>query len=202
MDAADTTRSLAERYVPPRETRLALMLVLARLLVAGLLAIGASGLVAWAMGGAFGRAFVSGDLPGVTYTAARCADLKEYAPAATSCEQAAVVHHFGETVDYRVAAGILGLMVAGVYLVLRRKMREPPDGWAAVLPRGFEPTVGTAVFGLAAAGLLLAGASQVALDVHAGAGAALSAGIVALAVAIAYGLSLLRALSNPPSDAA
>jgi hypothetical protein len=197
MGATDTSRSLPHGYLPPPRTRTALALGLTRLAAIGLLAIGASGLVAWAMGGAFGKAFVSGDMPGMTYTAARCADLKEYAPDATSCEQAAVAHHFGETVDYRVTAGILGLIVACGYLVLRRKLHEPPEGWNATLPKGFEATVGSAVFGLAAAGLLLAGASQLALGLRAGAGAPLSGGVIALAVAIAYGLSLLRALSDP-----
>lgn len=202
MGATDTGRSLAERYFPPPDTRTALVLVLARLLAIGLLAIGASGLVAWAMGAAFGQAFVSGDTPGVTYTAARCADLAEYAPRAGSCEQAAVQHHFGETVDYRVAAGVLGLIVVAGYALLRRKLREPPEGWNAALPRGFEATVGTAVFGVAAAGLLLVGASQLTMGFHAGAGAPLSAGVVALAVAIAYGFSLLGALALAGSSGA
>ena len=67
---------------------------LAPVAIVGMIAIGASGLIAWAMGGIFGRTFVSGDLPGVTYTPARCADLFEYAPGAHTCAEAATFHHF------------------------------------------------------------------------------------------------------------
>ena len=55
----------------------------------GLVAIGASGALAELLGRLFGPAFVAGDLPGVTYTAQRCAEFLEYFPDAGSCQQAA-----------------------------------------------------------------------------------------------------------------
>jgi hypothetical protein len=72
----------------------------------GLTAIGVSGLLAEGMGALVGERFVSGDPPGVSYTPDRCADFFEYAPQARTCEEAATIHHFGEVVTYRVAAGI------------------------------------------------------------------------------------------------
>jgi hypothetical protein len=187
----ELSRSIARRV--PRPLVTALFATLGRLAIVGMLAIGASGLLAWAMGATFGKAFVAGDPPGVTYTAERCADLAEYAPGAKSCEEAAVVHHFGETVDYRLAAGVLGLLAIGPFVWIRRRLRAGTHA----LPRGFEATIGTAVFGLAAGGLLLAGLGTLTEGASHGAGAYLSGGILALGVAIAYAVSFWRALVGP-----
>jgi hypothetical protein len=197
--------------VEPREIVLELAFVLGRLAVIGLLAIGASGLVAWAMGAAFGTAFVAGDAPGVTYTPDRCADLSEYAPGARTCEAAAASHHFDETVTYRVAVGVAGLAGLGAYAAsrrsLRRRHRARRNGKdmatsgrrRSALPEGFEATVGTVAFGLVGLGLVALAASLVALGPHAGAGAPLSAGLVALAVAVPFGISLWRVLARRPT---
>src|SRR5947207_3205365 len=81
----------------------------------GLIAVGVSGLLAAVFGAALGRDFVAGDRPGVTSTSARCADLREYAPGANTCRDAATIHHYGEIVDYRIAAGLLGLGLLCAY---------------------------------------------------------------------------------------
>ena len=51
----------------------------------GLLAVGGSGAIAAVVNATLGPDFVSGDLPGNTYTPDRCSDLMEYAPAASTC---------------------------------------------------------------------------------------------------------------------
>jgi hypothetical protein len=89
----------------------------------GLVAIGASGLVAELLGRLFGAGFVAGDLPGVTYTGQRCAQYLEYFPNAGGCEQAATLHHWGEVVEYRVAVGVVGAFVLGAYHAV-----APPAG--------------------------------------------------------------------------
>ena len=92
----------------------------------GLVAIGVSGAVAGGMGLVWGKAFVSGDASGVTYTPARCADFKEYFPRAASCEEAAVDHHYEEIVGYRLAAGVGGLFAfAAAAAVQWRRKRRP-----------------------------------------------------------------------------
>ena len=174
-----------------RPTVEALVLALGRLAVVGFLAIGASGLLAWDMGAAFGKAFVAGDPPGVTYTAARCADFAEYAPGVRTCAEAATSHHFDETVSYRTAAGVLGLLGLPVYLVLRRRFRDR----SRLLPRGFEATIGTALFGLAATGLVVFGLGALTPGVDHGAGSLLSAAPFALGVALVYARSLYRTLT-------
>jgi hypothetical protein len=178
-------------WLLPKPTMVALALSLARLVVIGLVAIGASGAVAAGLGALFGRSFVAGDLPGVTYTRERCADFLEYEPGAPTCEQAAAAHHFGEVVTYRLAAGVLGVLLFLPYLWVRRRFREIDQSG---LPRGFEATVGVSIFGIAAAGLLASSLDGFFAGGSAGVGEYLSGAIVAAAVAAVYGLSLYRTL--------
>jgi hypothetical protein len=160
----------------------------------GLVAVGVSGALSAGLGATAGHAFVAGDPPGVHYTAARCADLREYAPGARTCGAAATEHHFGEVVDYRVAAGALGAVLLGGVAVARRRRRRAGSGEPAVLPRAFVPTVGATVFGGAAAAL---GAQAVDLAVvgHGrGAGQFLTGAVVAGAVGAWYLVGLGRQL--------
>jgi hypothetical protein len=157
----------------------------------GLIAIGISGLVAEAFGAAFGRGFVAGDPSGVAYTRARCADFKEYAPDAHSCAEAATAHHFGEVVEYRVAAGVLGLAGLALWWLLRRRQQGP-----GVLPEAFVATVATALFGVAAVGLLVQsfGLAVVGGESN-GVGQLLSGGFVAGVAALGFGAVLYRGLT-------
>ena len=174
----------------PKNVLAQLVVTAARLTCVGLVAIGVSGAVAFGLGSAFGRSFVAGDPPGVTYSKARCADYFEYAPGSRTCEQAATAHHFGETVDYRLVAGVPGLLgLAGLLLIRRRA----PAARGA-LPEGFEATIGATVFGAAALLLLGSSLAQIAGGQRAGAGSFLSGGIVALGPAGVYSLSLYRTL--------
>jgi hypothetical protein len=161
----------------------------------GLLAIGASGILAGAMGSAFGADFVAGDFPGVTYTPARCADLQEYAPAGTSCNQAAALHHQDETVSYRVGAGLLGALVFGVWFVARRRLAGGAGTLAAGLPQGFVATAGVAMFGIVGLATLALGLDLLVLGPGTGAGADLSAAVVSLIVAGVFATKVYRILA-------
>jgi hypothetical protein len=165
--------------------------------IAGLLAIGVSGLVAARMGAAFGKSFVSGDAPGVIYSKARCADYFEYEPHAHSCEQAATLHHYGETVGYRTDAGILGLIILVGYLFYRRRA-----AFRSQLPPALTPAVAATAFGLAAVGLLSQSFVLLARDQRSGLGTYLSAGIVSFIATIvsAVWLFLVRRRSAPSDD--
>jgi hypothetical protein len=151
--------------------------------VVGLLAIGLSGLLSLGLASVFGKDFVAGDASGVTYTPERCARYFALEPHATDCNDAAVRHHFGEIVDTRIAAGVLGLMaLGGLWFVSRRNPRSRMPDW-------FAPMVGASIFGIAAVGLVgLSGGSS------GQAGASLSGAAVAAAVAVVYGLRLTRYL--------
>jgi hypothetical protein len=156
----------------------------------GLVAVGVSGAASAAMGATAGTSFVSGDAPDVHYSAARCADLREYAPSARTCADAAADHHFDEVVLYRATAGVLGAgWLCGLALV-RRRRRGRPSG-PSVLPDAFVPTVATTVFGGAAVFLFGQSADLVAINSGRGAGQFLSGAIVAAAVAAWFGVRLL-----------
>ena len=181
--------------LPRREVLTGAALALAGVAAVGLIAIGVSGLVADGLGALFGPGFVAGDLPGVTYTPERCAELLEYVKGPATCAQAATAHHFGEIVEYRVAAGILGLVMLGGYWLFRRSRHTT----LLALPEGFSAIVGTALFGAAAAVLLLDSLNAGVIAATepgpvVGIGAALSAGLVAILVAVGYGRSLYRTM--------
>ena len=86
----------------------------------GLVVIGVSGLVSWALEAIWGPAFLAGDVNGVTYTAARCADFLGFFPQAADCAAAAAMHHSDEIVSERLAAGVLGLLLLLAWLLVRR----------------------------------------------------------------------------------
>jgi hypothetical protein len=160
-----------------------------RLGAVGLVTVGASGAVAAALGAIGGKAFVSGDPPGVTYSAARCAEFHEYVPSARTCEQAATVHHFGEVVGYRLAAGVLGLVVIGVLAIAGRRHAHLLD--QDRLPVAFEDSIGAVCSGAAAVGVGGYGLDQIALGNN-GAGFWISGGIVAVVAGSAFAIRWSR----------
>ncbi|MGB9378674.1 MAG: hypothetical protein WCB04_14305 [Mycobacteriales bacterium] len=156
----------------------------------GAVAVGISGVLAEIFGATFGQAFVSGDPPGVTYTAARCAEFLEYAPRSRDCAAAATTHHFGEVVQYRIGLGVMGLFALLLWWLLRRRIAGP-----RVLPEAFVPTVLSALFGVAALGLLAQAAGLgLGSGSSAGIGDALSGGLIAGVAGVVSVLVLYRAL--------
>jgi len=159
-----------------------------------------SGAISGAMDAAFGPRFVAGDLPTITYTAARCAEYRQLAPGESTCSAAAARHHTDEVETSRVAAGVLGLVGLGTWELLRRRGRSPPATGA--LPPALVPAVGTAVFGVA--GLALASQAMQAFGWHStsGLGQWLSASVVSALVAAGFAIALVRALRAPQPPAA
>jgi hypothetical protein len=153
----------------------------------GFVAISLSGLLALGLGVVAGKQFVAGDPSGVTYTPERCSQYLRLYPDARDCTEAALADHFDEVFGFRLVAGVLAVVAVGVYLAERR-LRNP-----ARMPQAFAPTIGAAAFGLVGIALTGLAASQ-ALAGENGAGANLSAGLVALVFAAAFSLRLLPLL--------
>jgi hypothetical protein len=184
-------RVIARRFGPPRgEAVRALAGALVPFGAIGLIAVGVSGVISEVFGRVFGPSFVSGDLPWVRYTPQRCAELQGYFPG-RSCLDAAIMDHWGEVVRFRVAAGVLGVLILGGYALARRRTR--PAG--VLLRPGMVAVAGVTLYGGAAAVLLVQGADTVTLGgVRGGSGQWWSGGIVALFVALAYARSAYRVL--------
>lgn len=153
------------------------------LAAAGAIAVGLSGALSELFGRLLGAGFVAGDLPGAAYTAARCSVYQAAYPG-LGCLQAAAEHHWGEVVEYRVVAGVLGLLLLLIWRFLPRE---------AALPSGLVPTLAAAAFFLAAAGTGFEALNAAVQGWH-GAGAWLSAALVALPLAVAFGFIALKRL--------
>ena len=163
-----------------------------------MIAVGASGVLSGGLGAAFGKPFVSGDLPGTTYSASRCADFHEYHPSAPTCAAAAAAHHFDEVVTYRLAAGLLGLVVLGALALLRRRRRLAWD----LLPDGFVATMGCVGFGLAALWCGGTAIDSFVLGGHTGGAGQYLSGAIASAIAfVPFARSLLDTFASrlPPA---
>ena len=147
--------------------------------IVGGLAIGLSGLLAELAGRLLGMGWVVGDAMGITYTTERCAQYLALRPDAGSCEQAAILDHFDEVVSSRVAVGVLALLLAGGWLVWRRRpsYRRAPDFLVGA--------IGLALAGMCAAVLGLVSLNSLAFGMTAGIGAPLTAAAcAALAVLV------------------
>jgi hypothetical protein len=189
-------RTVARRFGGASVPRADLVRALAWALVpfgaVGLVAVGVSGAISELLGRLFGAAFVSGDPPWVRYTPRRCAELRSLFPG-HGCLDAAVQDHWGEVVVFRVAAGVLGLLVLGGYALVRHRARAS----SAALRPGVVPVAGVTAYGLAAAVLTVEGTNSALLGgVHGGSGQWWSAAGVALAVALAYARSAYRVLAD------
>jgi len=164
-----------------------------RLGAVGLVAVGASGLVAWVMNAAFGRPFVGGAPGPIRYPAAACQHWLALWPHAQSCSQAAMLENSGDAVSLRLAAGVLGLAALAAYHLARRRSRD-------LLPDTFTPTVAMTLFGAAALGLAGLSVDNTVLGMRSGLGTAAGAGfylsgaIVALVMALRYARDLHRGI--------
>jgi hypothetical protein len=161
-----------------------------QLISIGLLAVGASGLVAAVMNHTLGREFVGGTPTAAGLSAAGCRSYLAGWPSAHSCAQAWMMEVSSDAVTLRVVAGLAGLVMLMGYLLARRRAPR-------ALPAGFIPTVAMAGFGTAAAGLTWLALAGRAAGVSNGPGYYASGAIVALAAAAAFALPLRRALSGP-----
>lgn len=163
----------------------------------GAIAVGVSGLVAGIMrlAGASNQ-FIAGGQSTANLSPSDCARWLSGYPHAHSCAQAALGDWAWETVGYRIAFGVLGLVAIGLLVVARRRWFRTRL-WAA-LPATVVDTVAATLFGIS--GIWLAGLGIDALVVSSGHGAGqwLSAAPVALAAGLLFGLRLMREVRFAP----
>ena len=181
--AAERTRSRPSlRFVFGELARTAVLLA-----GVGAVAVGISGVVAAIIRGIGGARALVDVAPGQQLTPADCARWIALRPAA-SCHAAAVADWADETVYYRIAFGVLGVIALLVHRRLRRGGEAQPSRLVATV----RDTVGLTAFSLAAAATLALGLR--ASERGGGAGQWLSATPVALACALAFAVLLTRDL--------
>jgi hypothetical protein len=136
----------------------------------GLLAVGASGLVALLMNRTVGRAFVGGQTL--------------FGPHGASVTEVA-----DDAVVLRVGAGLVGLLLLGCYLAWRRSA-----GVARVLPPGLVDALGAAAFAAGTVALAIVAVEQAMRTGSSGVGFALSGAVVALPATVVFCFRAARAL--------
>jgi hypothetical protein len=177
--------------IPPLSTMLRRATTqLAPLLGIGLVAIGISGLVARAMTSLWGLRFMFADPPGTTYPASSCRYWMSLHPRAATCTSAYLSESLTDGLNARYAAGLLGLVVLAVIAVRRRLRRAP----LISLPMPSTALIAVAVFCAAAVALAALAADAIRVSHGNGAGQWLSAAVVAVLVAVSYGLAYLRSI--------
>lgn len=159
----------------------------------GMFSVAASGFVALAMNHLFSRNFVGGAPAGTTFTSAQCQHWLSLWHEAHTCAQAAMLESSSDAVDLRVVGGTIGgLALLGAYMLALLYWRR--GGGRKALPRGFFPVAASAVFAVGALTLIVCTFAGGPLGVPAGPGSYLSGALVAVGMAVGYGVSARHAL--------
>ena len=153
----------------------------------GAIAVGASGLIAAAIRLIGGIGTIVDLNSGPSLSVTNCTRWLALDPSAPTCQAAALNDWALETIVYRVAFGILGLIALGVYFLMRPVARTHGIG---PLPRTISDTIAATLFGVA--GLWTLGMGIDAGVLHQGWGQWISAAAVSLPVGVFFGLRLLR----------
>jgi HAAS len=161
----------------------------------GLLSIGLSGALSWAVAVVYGNQLVASDPPTEVLSPARCDYLLEYYPSAGSCQAASVAHHTAEIVRNGLASGVLGALALLAYWLVRRSGRfRRLRSLTVTPPAGIVAAVGAATFGVAAAVLVQSGLSRLLSGQRWGAGFSLVAGLSAVPAFVLFAVLLVREL--------
>jgi hypothetical protein len=152
-------------------------------------AIGVSGALAALIRAVAGTRALVDVAPGQALSASDCARWLAADPGAGGCRNAAVADWAADTVLYRIAAGVLGLLCVLAYTRLRRRAAGS-DRWP-LLPAAVTNTIALTAFGAAGVWTLGLGVDAIAVSSGHGSGQWLSAAPVALLAAAVFGLRLL-----------
>jgi hypothetical protein len=159
------------------------------------LAVGVSGIGALVVHLVAGSRYLVDSPRQADLTASACARWLQtpgVGPAAPGCSTAATHDWTSEVIGYRLAAGLLGLLLVIAFVVLRRQRHSVP-----VLPRLVSDTIAAGAFTVAGVWLLAAGVDAIVVSQGFGSGQWLSAAPVALVAGGVFGLRLVHDLRQP-----
>jgi hypothetical protein len=155
-----------------------------------LLAAGLTGLLDVIMEFMVGGDFLSGLVPRLTPEQCRHV-MSQYPYAAGNCSQASFLGGSHGLLTVCTVAGLLGIFLFLAYLAMRDFQRGRGRAAWQVLPAGFFPAAAVTAFGLLAAGLSWR-TGVIAADGD-GPGGLITGAVLAIAVAVFYGVRLRRA---------
>jgi len=159
----------------------------------GAIAVGLSGVIAGLVYWIGGAAAIAPVPHAADLTPANCARWIGLAPH-SGCRAAAISDWASETVVYRIAAGVLGVIALVLYAIAtRRRGTKPKPGLEPMVTE----SIATTLFVVAAIGTLGLGLGALISSSGSGAGQWLSATPVALAAATIFGSRLARRLREP-----
>jgi hypothetical protein len=161
---------------------------------AGLAAVGGAGLIGRWFEAVRGNEFLTAPWPPGSYTQADCARWLAGDPGTHSCVTAMLADHAGDIMMEATAAGVLGVLILAVYVVLRMRWRDRATMTA--LPAGSAEALGAALAGLAAVACFGVAWNIESTQQGMGAGTPWSFGLAATAAALAFALALWRARSG------
>ncbi len=161
----------------------------------GAVAVGASGLIAGLIRLIGGTGAIVDLSSGPPLTAANCARWLSSDSSASSCQAAAVGDWADETVFYRIALGIVGLIMLSLSVLAHRVLRRRG---ARPLPQSVSDTIAASLFIVAGVWTLGLGIDAVVLD--RASGQWFSAAIVSLVAGLLFGLRLIDLLRAGAGD--
>jgi hypothetical protein len=159
------------------------------------IAVGISGLAALLVRGLSSARFLVDTPTTSVLTPSNCArwlGTNNVTSPVPECRTAAINDWVSEVIGYRLAAGVLGVIVVLLVVVVRRRR-----GGVAQLPALVTDTIAAAAFTVAGVWLLATGVDAIVVSHGDGAGQWLSAAPVALAAAAVFGLRLIHDLQDP-----
>ncbi len=166
----------------------------------GLVAIGISGAISWALAAMRGGSFVTAPFPPGSYTSADCARWLAGDPATHNCVTAMIYDHVGDIVLQRLTGGVLGLLALAAYWFMRRRWHD--RGTLTALPLGSAEAAGGLLAVLVGLGGLGMAINTEMVQRGQGAGQLFSVAAAALAAATFFSIRLWAVRSQPHRAAA
>jgi hypothetical protein len=185
----------AHRPAAMRALAPSLMFQAWRMTAVGLIAIGVSGVIAWLTALVAGTSAVFADAPGTHYGTGACAHYLAVQPTAKTCAAAALLETRDDALSQRWAAGLLGVVLLAAAFWWQRRRAAGPQPMDLRIPAAL---ISLTAFGIAGIGLTGYGIDRAVINT--GSGQWISAGSVALAVAVGYLLVLRRQITALPGS--
>jgi uncharacterized membrane protein YhaH (DUF805 family) len=166
----------------------------------GLVAIGVSGAISWALAATRGGRFVTAPFPPGSYARGDCTRWLSGDPGTHNCVTAMIADHVGDIVVQGFAAGVVGLLALLAHAWMRRRWHD--RGTLTALPIGSAEAAGgllALLVAIAAAGTAV---NTELVQRGQGAGQQFSIAIAALGAAIFFALRLHMAIRSRRTDPA